>query len=47
MGEMLVLLGVIAGATWLAYVTFAWNVGRRLKAADRSDLVTMLGNSIL
>ena len=38
MGDMLVLLGVIAGATWLAYVTFAWNVGRRLKAADRSDL---------
>ena len=36
MDEVLMLLGVIAGATWLAYAAFAWNVGRRLKAADRS-----------
>jgi len=38
MDEVLMLLGVIAGATWLAYAAFAWNVGRRLKAADRSSL---------
>lgn len=32
------LLGMIAGATWLAYAAFAWNVGRRLKTADRNNL---------
>ena len=32
------LLGMTAGATWLAYAAFAWNVGRRLKTADRNNL---------
>ena len=37
MDEVLMPLGVIAGATWLAYAAFAWNVGKRLKAAGRSS----------
>ena len=38
MGEVLILIGAIAGATWLAYAAFAWDISRRLKAADLSDL---------
>lgn len=38
MGEVLMLLGALAGLSWIAYAAFAWKVGARLQAADRSSL---------
>lgn len=37
MGEVLMLLGAMAGVSWMAYAVFAWNVGKRLKGADRNS----------
>jgi hypothetical protein len=36
MGEVLTLLGALAGSSCIAYAAFAWKVGARLNAADRS-----------
>ena len=36
MDEGLLLLGAVAAACWLAYAGFAWRVGKRLKAAERT-----------
>lgn len=40
MGEVLMLLGVLAVASWIAYAAFAWKVGKRLKAADHGNVPT-------
>lgn len=38
MGEVLMLLGALAGSSCIAYAAFAWKVGARLKTANRSSL---------
>ena len=37
MGEVIMLLGAMAGVSWIAYAVFAWNVGKRLQGADHSS----------
>ena len=37
MGEVLLMLGALAGASWVAYAAFAWNVGKRLKGTNPSN----------
>lgn len=37
MGEVLMILVALAGVSWIDYAAFAWKVGTRLKAADRSS----------